>query len=285
MGGNKRVEEMNYFELIAWLGIGSSHPGGFPASKLNLEAMDIKPEDYVLDAGCGSGLTACHVAKTIGCKIKGIDISPLMVEKARNRAVKEGVSNLVEFEVADVYQLPFKDNLFDLVMAESITVFLEKVKVYQEFYRVLKPEGRVADLEMALLKELPPQLREQMEACFGSGTNPLPFEEWLVALTEAGFQEVTIKNPQPMRNNGNILLGELKKDWILVKDLPLKIKNQPGLYKRLQRNASFMKKNLSYFGFGLVAGRKPIPIPCPKMTYRDWILKKIFRKKHTATDE
>lgn len=55
---NKRVEDMNYFELLAWLGIGSSHPGGFPATKLNLETIQIKPEDYVLDAGCGSGLTS-----------------------------------------------------------------------------------------------------------------------------------------------------------------------------------------------------------------------------------
>ncbi|WP_407309371.1 class I SAM-dependent methyltransferase [Desulfosporosinus sp. SB140] len=269
---------MNYFELIAWLGVGSSHPGGFPATKQNLEAMQISSEDFVLDAGCGSGLTACHVAKTIGCKIIGIDINPLMVEKARNRAEKEGLSHLVKFEAADVYQLPFDDNLFDLVIAESITVFLDKVKVYREFYRVLRPEGRVADLEMALIKELPPHLRKQMEICFGSGTNPLPFEEWLKALTEAGFEDVTIKNPQPMRNNGNMLLRELKKDWLLIKDLPQKIKHQPGLINRLQRNANFMKQNLGFFGFGLVSGQKPIPTVPPKKTFRDWIRKILFRK-------
>ncbi|MDO0823778.1 class I SAM-dependent methyltransferase [Desulfosporosinus nitroreducens] len=273
---NKRVEEMNYFELIAWLGIGSSHPGGFPATKLNLDAIQVTPEEYVLDAGCGSGLTACHLAKTVGCKIAGVDISPQMIEKARLRAEKEGVSHLVEFSVSDVYDLPFNDNHFDLIIAESITVFLDKVKVYLEFYRVLKPEGRVADLEMALLKELPANLRHQMEQCFGSGTNPLSFEEWHNALEQAGFQDVEIKNPQVLKDNGNVVMNELKKDWLLIKDLTTKIKRQPNLLPRLQKNAGFMKKNRSYFGFGLIYGRKPTP---KKLGFKDWVRQVLFRRK------
>ena len=277
-GEIKRVEEMNYFELLAWLGIGSSHPGGFPATKLNLDAMQVKPAEYVLDAGCGSGLTACHLAKTIGCKIMGVDINPQMVEKACLRAEKEGVSHLVEFRVADVNNLPFADNCFDLVMAESITVFLDKVKVYREFYRVLKPEGRVADLEMALLRELPANLRRQMEECFGSGTNPLSFEQWRDALTQAGFQDVDIKNPQPLKNKGNVIMNELKKDWLLIKDLADKVTTQPGLLARLQKNPGFMKKNHGYFGFGLVYGRKPTPPP-KKLDFKGWVRQVLFRKK------
>lgn len=276
LGENQRVEDMNYFELLAWLGIGSSHPGGFPATQQNLNVLQVKPEEYVLDAGCGSGLTACHLAKTIGCKIMGVDISPLMIEKANLRAQKERVSHLVEFKAADVYNLPFADNSFDLVMAESITVFLDKVKVYREFYRVLKPEGRVADLEMALLRELPVNLWKQLGECFGAGTKPLPFEEWLNALEEAGFIDVDIKNPQPLKNRGNVILNELKKDWILVKDLTDKVRKQPGLVARLKKNANFVKKNLGYFGFGLVYGRKPVPEK--KFSFKDWLRKVLFWK-------
>ncbi|MDA8226734.1 MAG: methyltransferase domain-containing protein [Desulfitobacterium hafniense] len=269
----KRVEEMNYFELLAWLGIGSSHPGGFPATQQNLSAMQVKPEEYVLDAGCGSGLTACYLAKTIGCKIVGIDINLQMVEKACQRAEKEGVSHLVEFRVADVNNLPFANDSFDLVMAESITVFLDKVKVYREFYRVLKPEGRVADLEMALLRELPPSVKLQLEECFGSSTNPLPFDEWSNALAQAGFQDVEIKNPQPLRTNSSVIMNELKKDWLLVKDLAHKVTNQPSLLPRLRKNADFIKKYQSYFGFGLVCGRKPTP---KKLSFKDRIRQFLF---------
>ena len=276
---SKNVEEMNYFELLAWLGIGSSHPGGFPATQQNLNAIQVKSEEYVLDAGCGSGLTACHLAKTIGCKILGVDINPEMVEKAGLRAEREGVSHLVEFRVADVYELPFADNHFDLVIAESIAVFLDKVKVYQEFYRVIKPEGRVADLEMVLLAELPTNLRMEMEACFGSSTNPLPPEEWLNALTQVGFQDVVIKNPQRMNNNGNVITSELKKDWLLVKGLTEKATKLPGLITRLQKNAGFMKRNRGYFGFGLMCGRKPTPPPPPqKVGFKDWVRQVLHRK-------
>jgi arsenite methyltransferase len=281
LGQGKKVEEMNYFELLAWLGIGSSHPGGFPATKQNLDAMQVNPEDYVLDAGCGSGLTACYLAKTIGCKITGVDINPQMIEKAGIRAEKEGVSHLVEFRIGDVYNLPFADNSVDFIMAESITVFLDKVKVYQEFYRVLKPEGRVADLEMALLGELPANLRKQMEECFGSSTNPLPFEEWLNALTQAGFQDVDIKNPQPLRNRGNVILNELKKDWMLVKDLTDKVKQKPGLIPRLQKNAGFMKRSQGYFGYGLVYGRKPTPPPTTRRSgFIGWVQQRMTFMMH-----
>lgn len=272
MKESKRAEDMNYFELLAWLGIGSSHPGGFPATQQNLRAIELKAEDYVLDAGCGTGLTACHLAKIVGCKIVGIDINTQMIEKACQRAEKDGVSHLVKFRVADVYKLPFDDNCFDLVMAESVTVFLDKVRVYQEFCRVLKPEGRVADLEMALLGELPPHLRRQMEECFGSGTNPLPFREWLETLSQAGFVDVVIKNPQRLKSSGNVIADALKRDWMLIKDLTTKVASQPGLVPRLQKNAGFMKRNQGYFGFGLVYGRKPTPPPPPeKLGFKEWI--------------
>ncbi|AFM00292.1 MULTISPECIES: class I SAM-dependent methyltransferase [Desulfitobacterium] len=280
---NKSVGDMNYFELLAWLGIGSSHPGGFPATIKNLEVMDVNSEDFILDAGCGSGLTVCQLAKSKGCKIIGVDINSQMIEKARQRAEHEEVAHLAEFRVADVNSLPFPDNHFDWVMCESITVFLDKEKVYKEFFRVLKPEGRIADLEMALLYELPPQLRSQMEFCYGKGTAPLSFEEWSKTLAEAGFEDVEIKNPQALRNtNSNLILNELKKDWMLVKDLVQKVSSHPGLYRRLQQNANFMKNYKGYFGFGLICGRKPTPPEPPKKpTLKERFLNnlKIFKDK------
>ena len=250
---------MNYFELLAWLGIGSSHPGGFPATKQNLEVLKIKAEDYILDAGCGSGLTACFLAKTMGCKIVGMDIHPDMIEKARQRAERENVTGLVQFIVGDAYNLPFSPNTFDLVMAESLTVFLEKEKVYRQFYRVLKPGGRLADLEMAIMKELPPEIEAQMQECFGSDTNPLPFTGWVDTLKRAGFEYSGIENPQYLMPGSNGVVNELKKDWVLIKDLAIKVKEQPSLVGRLQRNAGFMKKNYNYFGYGVICGQKPLP--------------------------
>jgi len=254
----KPVENMDYFELLAWLGIGSCHPGGFQATKQNLGSLPIGSRDYVLEAGCGSGLTACYLAKTTGAKIIGIDVNPQMIEKARLRAEHEKVSHLAEFQTADIYSLPFPEAFFDWVIAESVSIFLNKSKVFAEFYRVLKPQGRLADLEMALQKDLPAGVKKQMEACFGPETNPLSFPEWLSALSQAGFRKAEIKNPQSLTAG---ILGvkgiiKMKEDWLLFKELEAKIKKHPGLLLRLKKNADFIKKNKNYFAFGLLYGCK-----------------------------
>lgn len=261
----KKIEDMDYFELLAWLGIGSSHPGGFQSTKQNLDSMQINSQQYVLDAGCGSGLTACYLAKKTGAGIIGIDINPQMIEKARLRAEHEKVSHLVEFKTADIYSLPFPDNFFDWVITESVTIFLDRLKVFHEFYRVLKPQGQVADLEMALLKELPAEVRKQLEECFGPDTNPLPFAEWSCTLSQAGFQDVGIKNPRPLSVGflGVKGISKIKEDWLLFKDLEDKIKNHPGILLRLKKNADFIKKNKSYFGFGLLYGCKRVNSKMP----------------------
>lgn len=252
-----KIANMNYFELLAWLGIGSSHPGGFPATRKNLALLEIGENTKVLDAGCGSGVTACYLAKSTGCAITAVDLSEEMIEKAKQRAEREGVASLIQFKVADVNHLPFASNSFDLVLAESLSVFLNKKRVYHEFYRVLKPGGQLADLEMALVKDMPPEVKQGMKECFGESTEPLSFEEWVEELTRAGFEYGGIKNPQYLNPHSQQVMQELKKDWVLVKDLAKKLAEQPSLLGRLQKNANFIKRNYSYFGYGLLCGYKP----------------------------
>ncbi|KUO61451.1 MAG: methylase [Gracilibacter sp. BRH_c7a] len=256
MRETKKVEDISYFELLTWLGSGSSHPGGFPTTEQTLSILDIKPGDSVLDAGCGIGLTACYLAKTSGSRIIGIDTNPLMIKKARINAEKEGVSHLVEFKVADVYALPFKDDLFDWVITESVTIFLDKHKVFREFYRILKPQGQVADLELALLKELPVSLKTQLQECFGPGTDPLSFEAWCEVLSQEGFQDVEVKYSE----NLSFIINQVKNDRLFLKEIQDKIRQQPGLLPILYKNAGFVNMYQNYFGFGLFYGRKPVLI-------------------------
>lgn len=256
MEETKRVEDMSYFELLSWLGIGSSHPGGFITTKQTLSKIKVKPQDYVLEAGCGSGLTACYIAKTTQAKVMGIDISPTMIQKARLRVQKEGVSHLVEFREADVYALPFKNDSFDWVISESVAIFLDKAKVFQEYYRVLKPGGQVADLEMACKKSLPLYLRKQLHAYYGQETDPMSFGDWSNALVKAGFLDVDVKNPQVL-NTDSPIISEIQKDWLLFESLAQKIKLYPGLIRRLETIAIFMNQNQHYFEYGLLYGRKP----------------------------
>lgn len=114
----------DYFDFIASIGI-TKHPGSMEATRQLVSLCRIGSGKYVLDVGCGVGVTPSYLAKTVGCRVVGVDLLDRMVEQSRGRAKTEGVEDRVEFRVADARELPFDDNLFDAVISESVNVFLE----------------------------------------------------------------------------------------------------------------------------------------------------------------
>lgn len=99
----------------------------------------------VLDVGCGSGNTACLIAQQYGSLVHGIDISEVMIAKAKERARRRGLMDRLEFRIADAFQLPFKDDSFDVVIVESVLTPLsgDKKQALVEMVRVVRPEGRI----------------------------------------------------------------------------------------------------------------------------------------------
>jgi ubiquinone/menaquinone biosynthesis C-methylase UbiE len=98
----------------------------------------------VLDVGCGVGATACYLAKEFGCRVTGVDLRESMVEAARERARREGVSEQVTVRPADAQDLPFADETFDVVLCESVATFVEdRQQVADELVRVVKAGGCV----------------------------------------------------------------------------------------------------------------------------------------------
>lgn len=105
---------------------------------------DIKPTDKVLDAGCGVGGSSIWIAKNIGAHVNGITISPVQVKKANKYKKREGVADLCDFYVGDFNHTGFPDQSFDVVWGiEAFCYALDKEALMKEFYRILKPGGRV----------------------------------------------------------------------------------------------------------------------------------------------
>lgn len=130
-----------YFDFQAALGM-SKHPGGLSSTKELAELCGITRPSYVLDVGCGVGATACWLARSIGCRVVGIDISEEMIARAKERAKREGVEDKVEFRRADALKLPFKSNSFDVVIGESVLMFIKnRKKAIREYRRVVKKGG------------------------------------------------------------------------------------------------------------------------------------------------
>ena len=133
------------------------HPGGAEASNALLDLCNLSSEDHVLDVGCGSGATACSIAEQYGARVTGVDISEVMNGRAVKRAIKQGVSELVDFRVADVFHLPFDDESFSAVIVQSVLIALEGDinAAMGEIIRVLKKGGLIAGNEGTVNDDTP----------------------------------------------------------------------------------------------------------------------------------
>jgi ubiquinone/menaquinone biosynthesis C-methylase UbiE len=110
----------------------------------------ILPGMTVLEVGPGNGRYTIETARRVGNhgKVITIDIEPKMIERVQQRAEEGGIVNL-EAKVANVYNLPFPDGMFDAIyMITVISEIPEPGRALQEFYRVLSPSGTLAFSEL-----------------------------------------------------------------------------------------------------------------------------------------
>ncbi|KGF72689.1 delta(24)-sterol C-methyltransferase [Neosynechococcus sphagnicola sy1] len=96
----------------------------------------------ILDVGCGIGGSSLNLAQRFQAAVTGITLSPVQVQRARERAAQAGLTTQAEFQVANALAMPFTDNRFDLVWSlESGEHMPDKAQFLQECYRVLRPGG------------------------------------------------------------------------------------------------------------------------------------------------
>ncbi len=102
----------------------------------------VAPGESVLDVGCGTGVVAVTAARA-GARVKGLDLTPALLERARENAVLAGVE--IEFVEGDVEALPYPDNAFDVVLSQFGHMFAPRPDLATaEMLRVPKPGGRIA---------------------------------------------------------------------------------------------------------------------------------------------
>jgi SAM-dependent methyltransferase len=114
-----------------------------------IELAELRGNEDVLDAGCGTGLTTLRIAEQRReCKVHGIDLSPKMIEVARNDAEERGL--IVDLRVGSITDLPYSNAAFDVVLTNIMFHHLdlaEKRQAVAEIARVLRPGGRYVSAE------------------------------------------------------------------------------------------------------------------------------------------
>ncbi|MCZ8515570.1 methyltransferase domain-containing protein [Paenibacillus filicis] len=240
---------MNYLDMITKLGVGSAHPGGFEATLEQLRRFPLPQGCRVLEVGCGTGRTACHLAG-LGYDITGMDLRPEMLAKARRRAEKEELT--VNFVQGDITSMPFADESFDVVLAESVTNFASIAAALSEYSRVLAPGGVLYDREVMQLKPIPEPSYGALMSFFGFG-GLLTADGWQEQLQANGFSEVQIWNPSEFGSN-------LTEDQTLHPDeLQMIDRNaflDPLVWQTTIEHDDLIQSNRGMLGYALFIGKK-----------------------------
>lgn len=167
------------------LGLGCGNP---------VALASLKEGEKVLDLGSGAGFDCFLAAQKVGRmgKVIGIDMTPEMMDKAREMAEKEGYEN-VEFRLGEIEHLPAADHSVDVVISNCvINLSPHKRKVFQEVFRVLKPGGRILISDIVLLKELPQSIKNSRKAYTGCISGAMMKNEYLKTIKEVGFEDVRV---------------------------------------------------------------------------------------------
>ncbi len=178
-------EELKAVPEGANLGLGCGNP---------IALASLREGETVLDLGSGAGLDCFLAADKVAenGKVIGVDMTPEMIEKARDNAGKGNYAN-VEFRLGEIENLPVADNSVDIVISNCvINLSPDKRRVFKEALRALRHGGRLMVSDIVLLKELPDFIKDSIEAYVGCLSGAILKDEYLEAIREAGFHEVKI---------------------------------------------------------------------------------------------
>lgn len=185
-----QVRALDPYAFLAVLGKRVIHPGGRGSTDRLLEWAAVRPEERVLDIGCGVATTAVRLARETGAQVVAADISPLMRERAEANVAAAGLTDRVGVEEADILDLPYPDGSFDVVLAEAVTMFVNRPRAAAELARVCRPGGRVLATEFYWRR---PPTEEARQIFLGEVCPGLRFdsvEEWQQIYADAGLEGV-----------------------------------------------------------------------------------------------
>jgi SAM-dependent methyltransferase len=183
------AEELAALPEGANMGLSCGNPNALAA---------LLPGEAVLDLGSGGGFDVFIAARKVGAtgRAIGVDMTPEMLARARKNIgpyrKRSGLDN-VEFRLGEIEHLPLADNSVDVVISNCvINLSPDKAQVWREIARVLKPGGRVAVSDLALLRPLPAEILKMVEALIGCVAGAVLVSDTERMAREAGLTEIRL---------------------------------------------------------------------------------------------
>lgn len=252
------VAELDPYVFLAVLGKRVIHPGGRRSSEELFQRADFQADQQVLEVGCGVGTSAMAIARRFGATVTAVDISPIMLTRTRSNVRRAGLSGQVSATSGDILALDFPDNRFDRLVAEAVTMFVDRPRAVRELIRVCKPGGRVLATEFFWREPPTPEAREVFlgQVCPGMQVDTL--EEWVRLYEGAGLGNTqVVSGPFEMMTPAGFLSDEGIANCLAIMGRAMTrlsyLRKMAWLMPRLQRA-------VPYLGYLLVVGEKPTTV-------------------------
>lgn len=185
-------------KFLARLGKTRLRPGGKKATEWLFKQAEFTPQSRVLEIACNMATTSIDIAKRFNCHIIGIDMDKSALAKAKQNVIKNNVSQLVDIQQADASKLPFADNSFDVVINEAmLTMYADKTKarLLNEYFRVLKPGGRLLTHDIMLVDpENSQNVMAQIHNAINVNAQPMSHDDWINLFSTIGFINIKSEN-------------------------------------------------------------------------------------------
>ncbi|ASA19870.1 arsenite methyltransferase [Paenibacillus donghaensis] len=182
------------------LGLGCGNPQAI---------AELQPGEQVLDLGSGGGFDCFLASRQVGTDghVIGVDMTPEMISRARQNAVKGGFEN-TEFRLGEIEHLPLADHSVNVIISNCvINLSPDKPQVFREAYRVLQPGGRLAISDIVTTAELPAEIKNDIHELYsGCISGASSIADLHTMLQESGFTGISI---EPKDESKSFI-----KDWV-----------------------------------------------------------------------
>ncbi len=193
-------------QLAQAIGYAQSDAALVPEANLGLSCgnptaiASLKPGEVVLDLGSGAGFDCFIAGPKVGStgRVVGVDMTPDMLSRARANIqtyTRQTALSNVEFRLGEIEHLPVADASVDVVISNCVlNLSPDKSQVWREIARVLRPGGRVAVSDLALLKPLPPAVEQDVAALIGCVAGAVLVEQTRQQMLAAGFAQIDLRS-------------------------------------------------------------------------------------------
>lgn len=247
------VSGLDPYAFLAVLGKRVIHPGGRHSTDRLLDWAGVRAGDRVLDIGCGVGTTGLRIAADSSATVVAADISPLMLDRVQRNIRRSGLTNITA-EEADILSLPYADDSFDCVLAEAVTMFVDRRKAAAELARVCKPGARVLATEFYWREEPTAEAREVFLGQVCPGLRFDSVDDWVQIYGGAGLEEIgTETGPFEMMSARGFFTDER---WNALA-VCLRGMSRPAYLRKMAWLMPRMSRAVPYLGYIVVTARKP----------------------------